>query len=513
VPHTSDSYDAIVIGAGVAGLTAATTLANRNVRTLLVERHNVPGGCASFYQRDGYRFDVGATLVGGFGARGVHSLLNAELGVDVSAERIEPSMVVHLPTDSIVRYGDERWRAERLRAFGPGAENFWLVQERIAELAWDLSTRFPALPQDLAGMWALAGAARPKHVALLGTLGRSVASIMPARAPRALRTFVDAQLLITAQTDARSADLAYGCTALDLAREGTFHLPDGVSTLSVALARAFRRAGGTLRYALGAAEIVTNRARVTGVRLDDGTTARARAVVAALPVGDVLALCAPLERSWRARVAALPQRYGAFTLYCGLPPGVAPADFPSHHQVVAAYDEALGEGNSVFLSFSGPHEAHRARAGGRAVTLSTHTDVARWERAYRDGRVPELRAAYTARLLAAFERVLPGAAARAEVMEAADPHTFARYTGRSRGLVGGLPQTPSHATFGAFGHRTCVGGLFLCGDTAFPGQSTVGATLSGYAAGRAALFNVGARAAFFDDDARAAFFGRKAPVE
>lgn len=399
-------------------------------------------------------------------------------------------MVVHLPDVSIVRYGDERWNAERSRAFGSEAEAFWLAQERIADLAWDLSTRFPALPQDMAGVMALAAAARPRHLPLLATLGRTVESIMPAEPSRALRAFVDAQLLITAQTDARHADLAYGCTALDLAREGTFHLARGVSTISVALARAFRQAGGRVQYRAGAVEISTARNRVSGVKLADGATFASPVVVAALPIQNVAALCGPFERRVRGRIATLPQRYGAFTLYCGLPPGIVPNDFPSHHQLVASYDQALGEGNSAFVSFSGAHEKDRARNGGRAVTLSTHTDVARWERAYRDGRLPELRADYTARLLAAFERVLPGAGARAEILEAADPHTFERYTGRLRGLVGGLPQTPGTAILGAFGHRTPVRGLYLCGDTTFPGQSTVGATLSGYAAGRAAAFRL-----------------------
>ena len=82
--------------------------------------------------------------------------------------------------------------------------------------------------------------------------------------------------------------------------------------------------------------------------------------------------------------------------------------------------------------------------------------------------------------------MLPGARERALFTEPADPHTFERYTGRDRGLVGGSPQTPRTATLGAFSHRTPVRGLYLCGDTTFPGQSTVGAALGGYNAGRAA---------------------------
>jgi C-3',4' desaturase CrtD len=485
-----ERYDAIVIGAGVAGLTAAAELTLRNVRTLVVERHNVPGGCASFYQRDGYRFDVGATLIGGFGARGVHRILNARLGIDVSPELVEPSMVVHFPDEIVVRYGDGRWAGERLRAFGPGAEPFFRRAERIADLAWDLSTRAPALPADVPGALALVRAFRPRHGALLATLGRTVASIMPRDSSQLLRTFVDAQLLITAQTDAAHADLAYGATALDLAREGTFHLADGVSTISVGLARAIRSRGGRILYNHSVREISIRGRRVRGVVLADGRSIEARRAIVALPLHDAVRLAPELEPHYRVRLASSPQRWGAFTVYVGLPPGIVPEGLPAHHQIVSSYDAPLGEGNSTFLSFSGPRERRRARGGGRAVTISTHTDVARWERARAEGREPALRAAYARRLLDALDSIVPGASARAELIEPATPHTFARYTGRHRGLVGGLPQTPSHATLGALSHHTPIHGLYLAGDETFPGQSSVGTTLSGLAAAKAAAWRL-----------------------
>jgi phytoene dehydrogenase-like protein len=151
-------------------------------------------------------------------------------------------------------------------------------------------------------------------------------------------------------------------------------------------------------------------------------------------------------------------------------------------------DAPLGEGSTAFLSFSGVSDRTRARGGGRALTISTHTDVARWERAERDGRTEALKEAYRARLLLALERVLPGASVRPNLVEIATPHTFARYTGRGRGLVGGLPQTPYRAVLGAQSHRTSIRGLYLAGDNTFPGQSTVGATLGALNASRAAAY-------------------------
>ena len=42
-------FDAIVIGAGNGGLTASTALAQKGLNVLLLERHNIPGGCATSF--------------------------------------------------------------------------------------------------------------------------------------------------------------------------------------------------------------------------------------------------------------------------------------------------------------------------------------------------------------------------------------------------------------------------------------------------------------------------------
>ena len=483
---SDERADAVVIGAGIAGLTAAAVLARDGAEVLVAERHNVVGGCASFYRRDGYRFDVGATLVSGFGAHGVHRRLFERFEVDVRADRVEPAMIVHLPDATVTRYGDDRWSGERQRVFGAAAEPFWARQERVADLAWDFSARFPMLPVDRRGLAGALGAFRPRHLPLLAALGRPLAQLFDAAPDPRLRGFVDAQLLITAQTDAGGADLAYGATALDLAREGTFHLADGPSTIATALARVVRQAGGRIAYRATVETILLDpRGRVAGVRFASGRTVATRTVVGALPLPNVAALL-PAPPPFAQALRAQPQRWGAFMAYLALPPGVVPDDLALHHQVFGDYDRPLGEGNTVFCSFSGPGEDARAREGGRALTMSTHTDVAAWERAFSDGSYSRRKTVYAKRLQAALERVVPGAWSRARFVDLATPHTFAHFTGRARGLVGGVPQTPWSASLGAFSHRSGIPGLVLAGDTVFPGQSTVGASISGVAAARAA---------------------------
>lgn len=56
-------YDVIVIGAGCGGVTAGALLARQGRSVLLLEQSDLVGGCASTFEKDGYRFDVGATLL------------------------------------------------------------------------------------------------------------------------------------------------------------------------------------------------------------------------------------------------------------------------------------------------------------------------------------------------------------------------------------------------------------------------------------------------------------------
>ena len=52
------TYDAIVIGSGLGGLTCAKRLADAGHRVLLVEQHFQLGGLATWFKRGGHTFDV-----------------------------------------------------------------------------------------------------------------------------------------------------------------------------------------------------------------------------------------------------------------------------------------------------------------------------------------------------------------------------------------------------------------------------------------------------------------------
>lgn len=54
-----ENLDAIVIGSGIGGMTAAATLAKLGKRVLVLEQHDQAGGCCHTFTEKGFEFDVG----------------------------------------------------------------------------------------------------------------------------------------------------------------------------------------------------------------------------------------------------------------------------------------------------------------------------------------------------------------------------------------------------------------------------------------------------------------------
>ncbi|MCB0245032.1 MAG: FAD-dependent oxidoreductase, partial [Anaerolineae bacterium] len=88
----------VIIGAGIGGLTTAAVLARAGLNVTLLEAHIYPGGCAGTFYHQGYRFDAGATLAGGFYPGGPMDLVARSAGIDHwPAHPSNPPMTVHLP--------------------------------------------------------------------------------------------------------------------------------------------------------------------------------------------------------------------------------------------------------------------------------------------------------------------------------------------------------------------------------------------------------------------------------
>ena len=155
----------------------------------------------------------------------------------------------------------------------------WRWQERTADALWDLALRAPAWPPQTPGelgalagdglRWLLADLPSHLHPRLLADAFRPVAAHLQA-APKALRLFVDAQLLIAAQTTSAHANALYGAAALDLPRRGVVHLTGGIGAIAQTLADAVQRHGGKVRYRQEVSRIIYAEGRPVAVETKRG---------------------------------------------------------------------------------------------------------------------------------------------------------------------------------------------------------------------------------------------------
>lgn len=471
---------AVIIGAGIGGLTAAALLRYAGWKVTVLEAHIYPGGSAGTFFHKGYHFDAGATLAGGFSAGGPHARLGEMLGLRWNVRPVDPAWVVHVGGKAIAQWAERaRWRREA-ESLLPGSAPFWNVQERLAQAAWQVSAGRFAFPPERAGdVRTYTGVLRPDVLSAAPYLAQKMAALPALRSSALLGAFVDAQLMISAQTTAQHASALYGSAALDLPRRGVNAVTGGMGGLGQTLAEWLTSHGGEVRYRQPVVRLERQ-----GVRVTAAITRRNERIEGDVFIANLtpVALLALLGKPAPARLEKKSRRqggWGAFMLYLGLDAKLLPGDIADHHQVVMDLHAPPGEGNTVFLSLSPEWDSVRAPAGERTATLSTHTDPTVWWRLYHDDPTgyQVRKAEYSERLLRAAEIAIPGIRRAVRLELAGTPRTFAFYTRRPQGLVGGYAQ---ESLFGAIGPGTGIPNLWLVGDSIFPGQSTAGVTLGAW---------------------------------
>jgi C-3',4' desaturase CrtD len=478
--------EVIVIGSGIGGLTTAAMLAKTGYQVTVLEAQTYPGGCASTFTHQGFRFESGATVAGGFQPDGPHDLAGKALDLTWNVHQHDPAWVVHLPDRTV---GLTRDYGDVLAKF-PHTAAFWAEQRRIADLAWKMAAQgLPFPPRDLSEALQLVKIGLLNFPADLQLLPFAFGSVFAWLKRHGLHTdlafkrFLDGQLLISAQTTSENVNALYGATALDLARQGVVHVEGGIGGLAETLVNKLEVLGGSIRYRQRVTRIAVENGRVTGVYAKQGRRGKTETfypadfVVANTMPWDVAEL---LGEHTPPRLKHEVQRrkygWGAFVLHLGVNSAAIPADFPDHHQVLLDMEGKLGETRSIFISLSPAWDTSRAPAGQRAVTITTHTDVQQWwDLLAQDQTDYEAKKAdYQQKILATMETLLPGFNENLTLVLPGSPVTYQFYTDRHQGQVGGFPQT---SLFKMRSPRTGIANLRLVGDSIFPGQSTAGVTL------------------------------------
>ena len=484
-----------VIGAGIGGLTAAALLARRGYDVTVYEQAYVPGGCASTFKRRGFTFDVGATQVAGLEPGGIHQRIFAELGIELPpATPCDPACAVFLPgeTQPIAVWRDRKqWQAERQRQF-PNSEPFWQLMSKLFQASWKFQSRDPVLPPR--NLWDIGQLTQAIRLDTLITVPFTLMTVGDALRlyglydDKRLKTFLDLQLKLYSQVNADETALLYAATALGVSQEpqGLYHLQGSMQVLSDRLLEGLEKHGGKLLTGHRVEKIEQTTLTIRHRKTGETFTKTADHVVANIPVQNLVKMLdypsSFRERQYQQRVDKLPDPSGAFVIYLGIDRQAIPENCPPHLQFLYDYDGPIGENNSLFVSVSKPGDG-RAPAGKATLIASSFTDPQIWWQISKE-KYQQLKQQYTAEAIARLSHYFHLNAETIIHQEAATPRTFAHFTARDRGIVGGIGQRVS--TFGPFGiaTRTPLKNLWLVGDSTHPGEGTAGVSYSALTAVR-----------------------------
>ncbi|MCC5906566.1 MAG: FAD-dependent oxidoreductase [Balneolaceae bacterium] len=477
------SFDVIVAGAGMGGLTAASLLAKSGLRVLVLEKSHVTGGCSSSYKRKQRIFESGATTLIGFDEHQPLRKLEDELGIKIPKKSLDPSMAVHQSGKIITRWRDKKkWLSEVIRHFGEPSEQklFWNLAFNVSDVVWRVSDKNPFFPPAGPSDWLKLLKNDPRDLWVLPHSLRTVketAQSLGISNPEFFQ-FLDEQLIITAQASSDETPFLFGAPAITYTNSTNYYVPGGLIEMVRTLEKYIHSKKGVILTKEGVNTIEKKDGDYRVISTNNNIY-HAPVLISNLPIWNLPEhTSGDMADYFKVESAKYQNAWGAFTM------GVVtddpyPGDMPLHHQLHLNGDKIAGlESGSVFISFSMRGDHQRAKTGERVMNVSTHTYPDYWFQL--NGDYNRMKDQVQQKLIEIMKKSLPGFhKAEIKLVFSSTPVSWSNWVYRKKGRVGGIPQSMSRSLLDWSPVKTPFEGFFLCGDTVFPGQGIPGVTLSG----------------------------------
>ncbi|KAG1660115.1 hypothetical protein FOA52_015095 [Chlamydomonas sp. UWO 241] len=479
----------------------------KGAKVLVLEKYTIPGGSAGYFERDGYTFDVGSSMMFGFGNRGTTNLITQCLeSVGKRMETVlDPTQVhYHLPTSERFRGGlgikvhhkyeefmlelVERWPHEEagIRAFYGDAWEIFnalnAMELKSLEEPRYLMQQLVRLPIGCLKLFTWlttnTGDVARRHI----------------KDPELLR-FIDMECFIFATVGAdRTPMVTSGMVMCDRHYGGIRYPVGGVGRIARTVAEGITEAGGAIAYKANVQRIVLDDAGSSvGVALTDGTVYRAKVVISNATRWDTFEKMVgdqalpESEKLFRSRYKKSPS---FFSMHLGVRADVIAPGTDCHHVILEDWTKMEAACGTIFVSMPSLLDPSLAPDGHHVVHAFTPDWIDSWT-----GLSPEEyereKEVLCAQLITRMEAVFPGLGAAVTFKEIGTPRTHRRFLNRADGTYGPIPSRAPLGVVTMPFNTTDIPGLYCVGDSTFPGQGVNAVVFSGFSCAHRALVDIG----------------------
>jgi len=494
----AEQHDAIVIGSGIGGLTAAAFLTKGGLRPLILEQHFLPGGNAmTFRRKKMFDFDVGFHYIGSCGPGELFPTTLEQLGV---AERVEfvpmdqdsfdtlhlPDLVFHMPV------GWERYRQRLQEAFPQEARAI----DRYIDFLMTAAGRAPAPGrqplQELLG--------KPASQCTLAEVFDALEMSQPLR-------HLLGYLYATYATPPSKAPAVTHAMVIDHYVGGAYFVRGGGRPMVEALLSVIEDGGGEVRLRSKVERIIVEGGKAVGVGLASGEELRAPIILSnADAKRTFLEMVGEehLSAAFAQRVKGYRMALPLFIIYMAMEVDPSELGLPStnlclcpaydlEEQFAACYEGRLPDRPAVFIpiaSLKDPLSENIAPRGYTNLQLMSVAPAQPQAWGVSQGPASGGRYRHTPpylaarremeeRMLRVVEEMMPGFIRKVVWQESASPLTQERFTLSSGGTSYGLEHAVDQSMAARVPYQTEVPGLWMVGANTLFGHGYAGCMMGG----------------------------------
>lgn len=477
-------YDVVVIGAGNSGLTAATTCAMKNMRTLLIEQHNVPGGFASSFVRGRFEFEPALHELGNFGNKEIQGdvyKLFSELKIDVEWNSVPEAF----------RLISENEKGEKVDYYLPfGVEEFCNSCEKYDPGSYKKVKRFFDICLECYDAVTYVSSTRGKPDSkilkkkfpnYLTTAPYTVSEVLEKmKMPKISKFILEAYWVYLGPKPSILSFTLYAIMMTEYIKFGACIPTYRSHEISQAIANRFEQLGGVIWYNTKAEKILVENNSITGVVLDKGIIKTKHIISNASPhivygklidKNNIPSYDKNLT-NWRK-----PGSQG-FSVYLGMNKSVEELGLTDYsyfmysvmdNEKIANNFKSIKNNNDYILVALNVANKKASEKGTSILSITTLFDDA-WNDVTVENYF-EIKNQIAERFITDFENKM-GITLKPyiEEIEVATPMTFARYTGSINGAIYGYAATVQDSTLvrGSYLDKDVnINGLRFCGGNSF----------------------------------------------